>query len=160
MKIGQLAEATGFTAKAIRFYEGEGLLRSPVRTSAGYRVYGDADVRRLEFIKKAKQLGLSLQEIRGILTLHDGEEATCVHVRSLLDAKLAQIDGVLKELGEFRGEILRLRDAAGDLEDCRPVGGSICTIIERVGMPASVDGVTRLEVVTGRGSMSEEENNG
>jgi DNA-binding transcriptional MerR regulator len=155
VRIGELAQATGFTTKAIRYYEGEGLLRAPVRTPSGYRVYALGDAERLEFIKKAKRLGLSLQEIRGILSLHDSREPTCLHVRALLDGKLAQIDGVLRELGEFRREVLQLRDQAGDLENCRPAGGSICTIIERAGIPATAEDVARLEVAIGRKSAAE-----
>ena len=89
MKIGQLASATGLTAKTIRFYEGEGLIPDPPRTHSGYRTYADSDVTRLEFILKAKRLGLSLDEIKGILRLHDRSEPTCMHVRALLEEKVA-----------------------------------------------------------------------
>ncbi len=84
MKIGELARATGVTAKTIRFYEAEGLLPKPQRTYSGYRMYSLEDARRLEFIRKAKRLGLSLGDVRGVLQLHDRSEPTCVHVRSLL----------------------------------------------------------------------------
>ena len=90
MKIGELAKATGVTAKTIRFYEEEGLLPKPARTLSGYRKYGPEDAGRLEFIHKSKRLGLSLQEIKGILQLHDRSEPTCTHVRSLLDEKVDQ----------------------------------------------------------------------
>lgn len=136
MKIGELARATGLNTRTIRFYEQEGLLPDPGRTSSGYRMYGPADVERLEFVRKAKRLGLSLEEVRSILHLHDHSEATCQHVRFLLEEKLAQIDQVLEDLQKFRAEILRLRDDLGDLADCRPSGGRICGIIEG----ASLDG--------------------
>lgn len=131
MKIGELAKATELTTKTIRFYETEGLLPNPDRTPSGYRMYGLEDAGRLEFIRKAKRLGLSLEEIRSILQLHDRREPTCVHVRSLLDEKLAQVDRVLADLREFRTDMARLRDEAGALEDCRPSGGSICGIVEQ-----------------------------
>ncbi len=70
MKIGELAKETGLTAKTIRFYEGIQLLDDPGRTESGYRQYGAEDVERLEFIKKAKRLGLSLDEIRRRDTRH------------------------------------------------------------------------------------------
>ena len=131
MTIGELAKATGLNPKTIRFYEAGGLLRAPARTSSGYRLYNATDVTRLQFILKAKRLGLSLEEVGGILRLHDRSEPTCVHVRSLIDEKLAQVDRVLKDLREFRAEIVGLRERAGSLVDCRPSGGRICGIIER-----------------------------
>jgi DNA-binding transcriptional MerR regulator len=130
MKIGELARSTGQTTKTIRFYEAEGLLPDPRRTPSGYRIYGDPDIKRLRFIRMAKRLGLSLEEIRGILRLHDRREPTCTHVRSLLEDKLAQIDRALAELQAFHSEITRLKDEAGDLADCRTSGGGICAIIE------------------------------
>ena len=130
MRIGELAEAAGTTAKNVRYYESEGLLRPPPRTESGYRSYSAVDVERLGFIRKAKRLGLSLKEIRGILQLHDRREPTCVHVRSLLDVKLTQVEAALSDLRDFRDELKRLRDAAGALEDCRPTGGVFCGIIE------------------------------
>lgn len=139
MRIGELANATGFSTKTIRFYEQEGLLASPARTDSGYRMFGPQDVTRLHFIKKAKRLGLSLEEAKGILRLHDRQEPTCVHVRSILDEKLAHIDRVLKDLREFRREVVALRDAAGGFNDCRPSGGDICVIIERTGLAATAE---------------------
>lgn len=131
MKIGDLARAVGTTVKTIRFYEDAGLIRAAPRTESGYRIYEKADVERLEFIRSAKRLGMSLEEIRGVLQLHDLNEPTCVHVRALLDDKIARIELALKELRDFRRELASLRDKAGDLEDCCPTGGNICGIVER-----------------------------
>ena len=88
MKIGELARATRLSAKTIRYYEAEGLIPDPPRTESGYRSYDKPDIARVGFILKAKRLGISLEESRGILQLHDRSEPTCVHVRSLLDEKL------------------------------------------------------------------------
>ena len=131
MKIGDLARAVGTTVKTIRFYEDAGLIPAAPRTESGYRIYEKADVERLEFIRSAKRLGMSLEEIRGVLQLHDLNEPTCVHVRALLDDKIARIELALKELRDFRRELASLRDKAGDLEDCCPTGGNICGIVER-----------------------------
>ncbi len=134
MKIGELAKATGLSAKTIRFYEAEGLIPDPPRTNSGYRAYAEPDVARLEFIIKAKRLGLSLDEIKGILQLHDWSEPTCVHVRSLLEEKVAQIETVIRDLLGFKEELETLRDKASSLVDCRPLGGNICSIIEDSGI--------------------------
>lgn len=130
MKIGELATATGLTAKTIRFYEDAGLLPPAPRTSSGYRIYGGGDVARLEFVRKAKRLGLTLGDIKGILRLHDRSEPTCAHVRSLLDDKLAEADRAIADLQRFRAALAEIRDRADDIVDCRSEGGGICTIIE------------------------------
>ena len=142
MKIGELARAAGLTAKTIRFYEGEGLIPDPPRTTSGYRTYADSDVVRLAFILKAKRLGLSLDEIKGILRLHDRSEPTCVHVRSLLEEKMAQIETVIQDLLGLKEELQSLGDYATSMVDCRPQGGNICSIIEDSGInlaPSEVD---------------------
>mgnify|MGYP001573620171 FL=1 len=145
MKIGELARAVGLTAITIRYYESMGLLPRPGRTSSNYRVYSAEHVERLQFVTKAKRLGLSLEEIKGILQLHARQEATCGHVRALLEAKLQQVDALVGELVEFRRELALLKDAAGTMEDCRPSGSYVCGIIERGEVGVSVQALTWLE---------------
>lgn len=144
MKIGELARATGFKAKTIRYYEKEGLVPDPGRSSSGYRTYGSEDVDRLEFIHKAKRLGLSLDEIKGILQVHDRQQPTCEHVRGLLDEKLSQVDNLLRDLSAFRQEIAQLRERAVTMVDCRPAGGRICGIIEDACFEASPQALARI----------------
>jgi DNA-binding transcriptional MerR regulator len=143
MNIGELAKATGLTTKTIRFYEEAGVLPGPPRTLSGYRVYRVEDIPRLEFIRKARRLGLSLEEVRGILGLHDRSEPTCLHVRSLLEEKLAQVERALEDLQGLRAELAQLRDQAGTMEDCRPSGGGICGIIEGSGVAVAGKALVR-----------------
>ncbi len=131
MKIGELANATGLTTKTIRYYELNRLLEEPRRTDSGYRLYDSEDVERLEFIKKAKSLGLSLEEIRDILLLYAQRQSPCVHVLALLDRKLEQVDNMLSELDEFRRELLRLRMESQVRLEQLPEESRICGIIER-----------------------------
>ena len=131
MNIGEMAKATGLTTKTIRFYEEAGVLPGPPRTPSGYRAYRVEDIPRLEFIRQARHLGLSLEEVRGILGLHDRREPTCLHVRVLLEEKLVQVERALEDLQGLWAELTRLREQAGTLEDCRPSGGLICGIVER-----------------------------
>lgn len=131
MKIGDLAKATGFTTKTIRYYEEVGLLPPPQRSESGYRSYSQEDAVRLLFIGKAKHIGLSLEDIRGILTLHDQRQAPCIHVLALLDQKLEALDRLIGDLGEFRAELTRLRRESAERLDELPQGASICGIIER-----------------------------
>ncbi len=130
MKIGQVAKASGLSVQGVRFYEEAGLLSPAERTESGYRVFTHADLDRLDFIKKAKLLGLSLQEIKDILTINGRQQPTCVHVRLLLEQKVAEADRALQQLTEFRERLAQLLQQTEQLEDCRPSGGRICGIIE------------------------------
>lgn len=131
MRIGELAKRTGFSTKGIRYYELIGLLSAPERTEAGYRLYGPEDVERLEFIEKAKRLGFSLEDIRDVLILHQQQETPCVHVLALVEQKLRQVDGVLRDLRNFRRELAGLRQEAADRLEKIPEGARVCGIIER-----------------------------
>ena len=131
MKIGELAQRTGFSTKTIRYYEQVGVLAAPERTDSGYRLYGPEDVERLEFVEKAKRLGFSLDDIRDVLLLHEQQEAPCVHVLALLEQKLKQVDGVLKDLRSFRRGLAELHDDATQRLDQMPDGASVCGIIEQ-----------------------------
>ena len=130
MRIGELARTTGFSTKTIRYYEAVGVLPAPRRSASGYRLYGGGGRDRLEFVRKAKRLGLSLEEIKGILQVHDRDRATCEHVRRLVDQKLEEVDQLVEDLQAFRAELRVLRDETASSSDCRPDGGRICVFIE------------------------------
>jgi DNA-binding transcriptional MerR regulator len=130
MKIGQLAKRTGFSTKAIRYYELLRLLPEPERTESGYRLYTENDAERLEFIDKAKRLGFSLEDIRDILVLDEQQQRPCVHVLALLDQKLKQVDDVLRDLKAFRQELGRLRKESAEQIERLPAD-AICGIVER-----------------------------
>ena len=131
LKVGELAKLTGLTAKTIRYYELLKLIPEPRRTETGYRLYSETDVQRLEFIKKAKQIGLSLEDIRDILTLHDTNQPPCVHVLALIDQKLAYLDALLGALQEFREDLSRLRHESVQRLDSLPEGAEICGLVEQ-----------------------------
>lgn len=108
-RIGELAAAVGINPKTIRYYEAIGLLPPPPRTAAGYRRYGVADRERLRFIGKAKALGLTLREIRELLSLRDGGAEPCPHLGHLLERKLAVIDAQLRLLAELHADLQALK---------------------------------------------------
>lgn len=127
LRIGELANELGINTKTIRYYEELGLLPTPARTSAGYRLYAPADLEQLRFIIKAKATGLTLEEIGEILALRREGLEPCEHVSAMLDRKLDAIDRQLQALTELREELIRLRDEAA----AKPSAGCVCGIIEQ-----------------------------
>ena len=124
MRIGQLAETTGLSTKAIRYYEEIGVLPEPDRSPNGYRSYVDSDAERIGFIRDAQAAGLSLIEIQTILDLRDRGESTCGHVISALEAHVADLDTQMEELGRTRERLTSLLDRARSLDpaDCTDPG--------------------------------------
>lgn len=116
MQIGELAEAAGTTTKTLRFYEASGLLPPPARTRAGYRDYGEDALARLDFIRRGRAAGLTLAQIRDILTVRDTGHAPCGHVRQLLAHQLDAIDAQLADLHALRATVAQLHDAANNAE--------------------------------------------
>lgn len=102
-RIGTIAEATGLTPDAIRYYERLGLVPKPARTEGGFRVYPPSTVARLLFVKQAQKLGLELREIRELLAPARGRQREqCQHVRSLLARHLEDVNVRMRELETFR----------------------------------------------------------
>jgi DNA-binding transcriptional MerR regulator len=130
-QIGELARQLGINPKTIRYYETIALLAPPTRTEAGYRLYGEADRQRLAFIGRAKQLGLSLQEIGEVLAIRDGGGRPCEHVVGLIDGKLDWVDAQLQSLQEFRRELVTLRKEAEEASRHCGEDTGVCPIIER-----------------------------
>lgn len=126
-RIGELSRATRTRVETIRWYEKEGLLPPPSRTAANYRVYGEAALARLSFIRRARDLGFSLTEVRALLNLSEQRESDCATVDALASDHLAEIDRKIEDLVKLRKELSAL------LASCR--GGRIaeCRIIEALG---------------------------
>lgn len=102
-QIGELAARSGVTPDALRYYERLGLLPAPRRTTGGFRRYAAQTLERLRFIKQAQMLGLTLQEIRELVTYQDqGGRKRCRQVRDLLRVKLTELQRKLAELQEFQ----------------------------------------------------------
>jgi DNA-binding transcriptional MerR regulator len=129
MLIGELATATGVSAKTIRYYEDIGILAPPLRTTSGYRSYERATVDRVAFIRAAQAVGLSLGEIRGIVALRDRGETPCAHVMDLIAARALEVDQRIVELRQLRADLDQLAARARQLDpaDCDP--RRICHLI-------------------------------
>lgn len=121
LKIKEVADASGFTAATLRYYEQIGLLPEASRTPAGYRMYDQRTLERLEFIARAKQLGCSLEEITGLTTAWDGGQCGPIQdqLRQLVAEKIAAAQQQIAELMTFTSE---LHHAATALEHHRPEG--------------------------------------
>ena len=127
MKIGELARRAGVRIDTVRYYERQGLLLPPTRRPSGYRTYETIDVVRLRFVRRAKGLGFSLDEIRELLALSDQRAEDVEQLKTVVIEKLAEVEAKLAELS-------RMRDALRSLKDARPGQG-----LERGAILAALD---------------------
>lgn len=95
---GDLARATGCNIETIRYYEKTGLLPDPPRSAAGYRIYSAAHATRLRFILRARELGFSMEDIRGLMGLDDGAAPTCAEVKERTKRHLADVRAKIADL--------------------------------------------------------------
>lgn len=124
LSIGKLARATDVKVPTIRFYEQIGLLPPPDRTDSDRRIYDQAAVRRLAFIKHARQLGFTVEAIRTLLELADHPERDCDEANALAQEQLVTVEAKIVQLQALRGELKRMVDAG-----CRGAAGD-CRVIE------------------------------
>jgi MerR family mercuric resistance operon transcriptional regulator len=96
---GSLAKETGVNIETIRYYEKIGLMPDPARSSGGHRIYDQSHMKRLSFIRRSRELGFTLQEIRELLELVDGGDYTCAEVR---DRTLYHLDDVAMKIRDLR----------------------------------------------------------
>jgi len=108
MKIGVLAGRSGLPVKTLRYYEDLGLLPAACRSEGGYRLFAESSLQRLEFIRRLKTLGLSLEEIQGCLAVHDAGDLPCGDIQALLGQQIGRIDAQVRELGQLRSELQAL----------------------------------------------------
>jgi MerR family transcriptional regulator, copper efflux regulator len=139
--IGELADRFGLNPRTIRYYERIGVLTKAARSEGGYRLYSQDSAARLEFVLKAKTLGLTLEEIRRILSLHDEGVVPCEHTRDFVRRKVQEADekiAALQALKKTLSKALKSR--------FRKHSASFCPIIEEAGtkrialLPAKSDG--------------------
>jgi len=129
VRIGELAERSGLTAKTLRCYEQAGVLPEPEREKSGYRNYDEAAVARLAFVKAAQAAGLTLSEIRQVIVVREQEGAPCSHVVAVLDAHAAELDRRIVDLTALREQVLRLRARSKDLDPSQRRATTVCDVI-------------------------------
>lgn len=115
MNIGQASTASGVSAKMIRYYESIGLIKASKRSDAGYRIYGESDLHTLRFIKRARSLGFSLEQIADLLSLWQDPGRASGDVKAIAQAHVAELEQRILELTEMRDTLSHLAHAcAGD----------------------------------------------
>jgi MerR family transcriptional regulator, copper efflux regulator len=118
---GELAKQGHVNFETIRFYEQEGLLPTPPRSASGYRKYPGTAVRRLQFIRNAKELGFSLHEIRELLDLQVKSKNSCAEVCRKAKDKVADVDEKIRHLQEIRKALVRITNTCsgrGPISEC------------------------------------------
>lgn len=110
---GQVAMRAGIGIETVRFYEREGLLEAPERRPSGYRQFDEGIVARLLFIRRAKELGFTLNEIKELLSLKLDPSTTCADVKKRTQAKIADIDAKLDSLRRMKQALVKLTKACG-----------------------------------------------
>lgn len=134
LSIGAVARRAGLTVPTIRFYEEVGLLPAAPRTERGQRHYGEAAVRRLTFIRRCRDFGFSLDQVRELVGLVDQPDRPCIEVRDIASVHLTEVRKKLIELQELECSL------AGFVSSCNTAcaGGAAfdCTILEDLALPA------------------------
>lgn len=145
LSIGKLAKTADVKVPTIRFYEQIGLLPEPIRTNSGRRIYDEAAIQRLAFIKHARQLGFPIEAIRTLLDLADHPDRACDGANALAQEQLTAVEMKIAQLDALRTELQRMVNAGcrGAAGDCRVIEAladhSFCTRDHRVakwGAPA------------------------
>lgn len=124
LTIGKLANATGTKVETVRYYERAGLIAPPARTDGNYRSYRSEDLERLRFIRRTRDLGFSLDEVRALLDMAEQRDRDCATVDEMATRHLEEIDRKIADLTALR------RELAGVISSC--AGGTMaeCRILE------------------------------
>ena len=123
--IGAASAMSGVNIETIRYYEREGIVPRPARTPAGRRVYGDGEIARLRFVRRCRDLGFPIPDIRTLLDLSAGSDAPCADVKALGERHLRGVRRKLDELG-------RLERALAELVERCEAGRTDCPMLNRL----------------------------
>ncbi|GGD64893.1 MerR family DNA-binding protein [Erythrobacter arachoides] len=129
MRIGELARATGTKAETIRYYEREGILPAADRTDSNYRDYSENHLAALTFVRRARELGFSMAQVRELLALSDHDDKPCGNVDQLVQRQLAEVERKIADLTALRTELGEM------LRSCRAERIGECRIVESLARP-------------------------
>lgn len=121
--IGEAARKTGVKVPTIRYYESIGLLPTPPRTEGNRRLYDEDDLRRLAFIRHARELGFEVEAIRTLLALQDDPDQSCAAADAVARARLVEVEQRIARLSALRAELKRMLElcASGRISDCKVI---------------------------------------
>lgn len=122
--IGEAAAATGLKVPTIRFYQDAGLIPAPIRTASGRRMYDDALIDRLKFIRHARQLGFELDQVRTLLSLTGQPDSSCETIDAIATGQLEAVRSRIERLRALEAELVRVVDG------CRGGVVSACRVVE------------------------------
>lgn len=128
MTISEVARRAGCSAPTIRFYEGIGLVAPAARTSGGRRSYGWPDISRLQFIRRARDFGMSIDQVRTLLALSRGDEGACQSARALIQDRLLDVRARRRELAALEASLKAMAGRCD--ESCGADGSQPCTIFD------------------------------
>ena len=130
MKIGEVAKLAGTGIETIRFYEREGVLLEPKRRPSGYRQYDEATVERLEYIRRAKELGFTLSEIKELLSLSFAH-SNCDHIRQRAEGRITDIENKIRSLQQMKRSLRKI------LERCQTKNSTDdCPLVHKTRKPS------------------------
>jgi MerR family mercuric resistance operon transcriptional regulator len=117
---GTLAQRSGVNSETVRYYEKIALLPAPDRSAGGHRVYQEDDLQRLCFIRRCREMGFSLEEIRGLLSLVDGQQVSCERVKNIADEHLRDIQTKISDLKKMERTLRTLSASCSgdDIPEC------------------------------------------
>ena len=121
LTIGVVAQQAGVSVETVRFYERQGLIQTPTRPQSGFRQYTQDTVTRLQFIRRAKELGFTLRETSELLEIRVNPNATCGHVKELAQAKLIDVEAKIRDLQDIKTALNCVIDPClgrGPLSEC------------------------------------------
>ena len=119
--IGDLSKATNTKVETIRYYERIGLMPKPSRTAGNYRNYGEAELGRLSFVRRARDLGFSLDQVRALLGLSDDRSCDCAGIDRIANEHLREVDRKITDLTALRRELKAVINSCdgGTVAECR-----------------------------------------
>lgn len=137
LKIGRLAAVTGTSAPTIRYYEAIGLLPPAIRQSGGQRVYGDADIRRVTFIRRCRDFGFSVEKVRGLVGLMQDGDRPCQEARDVAQVRLMEVRKQSQELRKLERNLAAFVEHCD--QSCTGGVGADCVILEELADNTAMD---------------------
>lgn len=126
VSIGTLSKQSGTKVETVRYYERIGLLQEPARTEGGHRLYKISDQKRLRFIRRCRELGFSIVEIRTFLAMVDGGSYTCGQVKNLTDLHIEDITKKIEDLVGLRERLVQMEDR------CQTASSPECPLLDNL----------------------------